>query len=190
MPVGIEGLLVHGYKLFQANWHPETILWVNTNSPFGRYNNNAMSTRLLKTLSFSSQDDWYGRASFLSFLTFLVTCFSMLVIFAVTTPDTLPKETFINLKYGRTNIGKQSLSFVAIDVWKILPSSLKTLVFSRSLSRLSITYYQNNKWIYLISSVNNWACGTMKRHHCYDVITHRLRYSIIGYDIAAACGTT
>ena len=101
-----------------------------------------MSTKLLKTLSFSSHDDGYVRASF---LTFLVTCFSIQVIFAVTTSDTLPKETFINLKYGRTNIGKQSLSFVAIDVWKDLPASLKELVFLRSLSRLTIAYYQNDK---------------------------------------------
>ena len=42
----------------------------------------------------------------------------------VTTQDTPLKETFINLKV-RTNIGKQSLSFVAIDIWKDLPSSLK-----------------------------------------------------------------
>ena len=32
------------------------------------------------------------------------------------------------------------------------------------------------------------AYGTMKRHHCYNTTTHRLRYSIIGHDLAS-CGT-
>ena len=63
--------------------------------------------------------------SFVSFLTFLITCFSMLVIFMVTTQDTLLKETFVNLNCVRTNIGKQPLSFATIDIWKDLPSSLK-----------------------------------------------------------------
>ena len=49
----------------------------------------------------------------------------MLVIFMVTTQDTLLKETFVNLKCVRTNIGKQPLSFATIDIWKDLPSSLK-----------------------------------------------------------------
>ena len=47
----------------------------------------------------------------------------MLVISMVTTQDTLLKETFVNLKYGK--ILENSLSFAAIDIWKDLPSSLK-----------------------------------------------------------------
>ena len=47
----------------------------------------------------------------------------MLVLFMVRTQDTLLRETFVNLKYGK--ILENGLSFAAIDIWKDLPSSLK-----------------------------------------------------------------
>lgn len=79
----------------------------------------------------------------------MITCFSMLVKFMATTQDTLLKETLINLKYGQ--ILQNNLSLLQQLICEKISHLLKkTLAFLCSLSRLSITYYQNNKWIYLI----------------------------------------
>ena len=48
----------------------------------------------------------------------------------------------------RTNVGKQLISFMAIDIWKDLPTPLKNsyqvcLLFR---SKIYVIYCQNNKW--------------------------------------------
>ena len=54
------------------------------------------------------------------------TYFNMPEVFIDITPGTQPNRIFY--KYIiKTNAGQQSLSYMAIDIWKDLPSSLKDL---------------------------------------------------------------
>ena len=69
-------------------------------------------------------------------------------IFTDITPDIQLKRIFINIKL-KTNAGKQSVSYMAIDIWKDLPSSLKDLsvsVFPKYIKRYLLSEKKRNQF--------------------------------------------
>ena len=57
------------------------------------------------------------------------TCFNMLVISIATTRDIQLRKIFIRRVYEQTLLGKQSISFIATNIWKDLPTYFKKLKF-------------------------------------------------------------
>ena len=74
----------------------------------------------------------------------------MLEIF-IDTSDTryTAKQNFYKCKI-RTNAGKQSVSYMAIDIWKDLPSSLKessVLAFPKHIKRYLLSEQKQNQFL-------------------------------------------
>ena len=81
-------------------------------------------------------------------LKYLTTHFNKPEIFIDITPDIQPKQNFYKYKI-KTNAGKQSLSYMAIDIWKDLPSSLKDLgvfVFPKYIKRYLLPEQKLNQF--------------------------------------------
>ena len=72
--------------------------------------------------------------------------FQMLVISIATTQDIQLRKIFIRWVYEQTYLGKQSISFIATDIWKDLPTHLKNSSLSAFPMKLYTIYSQNNKW--------------------------------------------
>ena len=75
---------------------------------------------------------------------YLTIYFNMLDICIDTTQDIQKNSIY---KYReKTNAGKQSVSFMAIDIWKDLPPSLKTSVFAfpKEIKRYSLSEKELN----------------------------------------------
>ena len=69
-------------------------------------------------------------------------------IFIDITPDYTAKHIFYKNKV-KTNAGKQSVSYMAVDIWKDLPTSLKYLsvfVFPKYIKRYLLSEQKQNQF--------------------------------------------